>query len=161
MTALVIQIALNNQQATLPIDRRRLRRAVQMVLKDAKIVEAEISLAIVDDSTIHALNRQYLNHDYPTDVLSFVLDQSDGRLTGEVIVSADTAKASAPTYGWLAEDELLLYVIHGTLHLVGHEDASRAERAQMRRHEAIYLARFGLEPARGRGRVQRTPRSQG
>lgn len=141
----MIHIALTNQQKTVPIDRRRLRRAVQWVLKDAGILEAEISLAVVDDPTIHRLNRQYLGHDYPTDVISFVLDDSDGRLVGEVIVSGDTAQATAPDYGWPAEDELLLYVIHGTLHLVGQDDAGRSHRAEMRRREAIYLARFGLQ----------------
>lgn len=146
MTARVIHIALTNEQKSVPVDRRRLRRAVQMVLKDAGVSAAEISLAVVDDPTIRRLNRQYLNHDYPTDVISFVLDGSDGRLVGEVIVSGDTAHATAPNYGWPAEDELLLYVIHGMLHLVGQEDASRADRAQMRRREAVYLARFGLQP---------------
>ena len=146
MTPAVIHIALTNEQTTLSLDRRRLRRAMRTVLKDAGISQAEISLAVVDDPTIHRLNRQYLKHDYATDVLSFVLEQSDDRLVGEVIVSADTAKAAAPAYGWAAENELLLYVVHGTLHLVGQEDASRAQRAEMRRREAIYLARLGLEP---------------
>ena len=147
--SLVITIALTNQQTALSVDRRRLRRAVRMVLKDAGILDAEVSLAVVDDPTIHRLNREYLNHDYPTDVLSFVLDQSAHKLAGEVIVSADTARSAAPAYGWSPEDELLLYVIHGALHLVGHDDASRADRAQMRRRESLYLARFGLTPHRG------------
>jgi probable rRNA maturation factor len=142
----VIHIEITNQQDTLPVDEARIRRAVEMILEDAGIREAEISVAVVDDLTIHALNRQFLSHDEPTDVLSFVLEQGEASLEGEVIVSADTARASAPEYGWEPVDELLLYVIHGTLHLVGGLDATPEEQADMRAGEREYLARFGLEP---------------
>ena len=62
---------------------------------------------------IHELNRRYLNHDWPTDVLSFTLDDDDDGLAGEIIVSADTATVAAERYGWKMADEILLYVIHG------------------------------------------------
>jgi len=142
----MFEIAITNQQTALVVDEARIRRAVAMILEDAGIASAEISVAVVDDPTIHQLNRQFLNHDEPTDVLSFVLDQSPGKLEGEVIVSADTAEATAPRYGWGAGDEMLLYVIHGALHLVGGRDATPRQRAEMRRRERIYLARLGLEP---------------
>src|SRR5947209_17588936 len=96
---------------------------------------------------MHRLNRQYLQHDYPTDVLSFVLDQ-DARaksLDGQIIVSSDYAAREAPRYGWTVDDELLLYVIHGTLHLVGHDDTTTEAKAAMRQAEARYLRRFDLE----------------
>ena len=92
-------------------------------------------MAAVDDRTIHQLNRRYLDHDYPTDVLSFVLEEGPGTVEGEIIVSGDTAAASAPGYGWPAQDELLLYVIHGMLHLVGYDDKSPADAARMRQAE--------------------------
>ncbi len=117
-----------------------------MILDEASIGEAEISVAVVDDPTIHQLNRQYLSHDDPTDVLSFVLERSAERLEGEVVVSADTACRTAPRFAWSAADELLLYVIHGTLHLVGHDDRTPDDRAAMRARERACLGRFGLEP---------------
>ena len=67
----------------------------------------------MDDRTIQQLNRQYLDHDEPTDVLSFLLEREAERLEGEIVVSRDTAACSAPAYGWTPADELLLYVIHG------------------------------------------------
>jgi probable rRNA maturation factor len=106
---------------------------------------AQLSIAIVDDATIHELNRRYLEHDYPTDVLSFTLERDNEHLEGEVIASAETAARSAADYGWSADDELLLYVVHGTLHLVGHDDGTPDERAVMRRLERRYLASFGLQ----------------
>jgi probable rRNA maturation factor len=142
----MIAIDVANEQSTLPVDAARLRRAVQMVMDDASVRRARISLAVVDDPTIRRLNRRYLDHDCATDVLSFNLDNSAGSLEGEVIVSADTAADAAPRFGWRPEDELLLYVIHGALHLVGLLDGTDRQRERMRRRERECLARFGLEP---------------
>jgi len=133
-----------DQQGKLPIDEARLKRAVRMILEEASIPEARISVAVVDDPTIRALNQQYLGHDEATDVLSFELERSERLLEAEVVVSADTARRAASCFGWSAADELLLYVIHGMLHLVGHDDQTPGERAGMRVRERAYLARFGL-----------------
>jgi probable rRNA maturation factor len=136
----LIRIEIANRQRALPVDRRILRRAVRAILADEGVAEAEISLAIVDDRAIHELHRQFLGQDEPTDVLSFVLERSEGRLEGEVIASADTAQSAAARYGNSPADELLLYVIHGTLHLVGYRDDDRRARAAMRARERRYLA---------------------
>ena len=79
------------------------------MLRDAGVRKARISVAVVDDETIARLNWRYLRHRGPADVLSFLLDQSDG-LEGEVVVGAQTALRTAPRYGWPPHDELLLYV---------------------------------------------------
>jgi probable rRNA maturation factor len=146
--SLVFTVDVSNHQDRLPIDGGRIDRAVRMIVKDAAIADGRIGVAVVDDPTIRELNQRHLNHDYATDVLSFPLEQAAGALEGEVIVSADMALATAPEYGWSAEDELLLYVIHGTLHLVGCDDQGQAERRQMRSREKAYLARLGLKPDR-------------
>jgi probable rRNA maturation factor len=136
----MLSIEISNRQNILTIDIARLRRAVAAVMGDARVTEGELSIAVVDDPTIHALNRQYLEHDYPTDVLSFVLERDGARLEGEVIVSSETAIRSAARWGWPPEDELLLYVVHGTLHLVGFEDTTDDARTEMRQQERRYLA---------------------
>jgi len=135
----VIRIAIANPQKTLPVDRRLFRRAVRMILKDAGIGDAEISLAIVDDPTIQEVHRRHMGMDDPTDVISFVLDRDGQRLEGEVVASADTAQSRCSQYGLSPADELLLYVIHGTLHLVGYDDCNRRARATMRAKERYYL----------------------
>jgi probable rRNA maturation factor len=142
---LIIEVA--NEQQTHVVDAKRLKQAVRFVLADAGIERGEISIAIVDDARMHALNRQYLQHDYPTDVLSFVLeyDEESKFIDGEIIASADYAAREAPRYGWTVDDELLLYFIHGCLHLVGHDDHSAEDQAAMRKLEANYLAQFGLK----------------
>lgn len=142
-TKLIIEC--NNDQQTQPVDETRLLAAIRRILTDAEITAGEISLAIVDDSRMHELNRQFLQHDYPTDVLSFVLDEEPGFLEGEVIVSADYAAREAVRYGWSTDDELLLYVIHGTLHLVGYDDLNPAAKREMRVQEQHYLGLYGLQ----------------
>src|SRR5689334_7005298 len=116
----MLRIEIANEQ-DFPLDEGRLKKGVRAVLKDAGIEQGEVSIAIIGDAQMHELNRQYLSHDYPTDVLSFVLEAEDQRLMGEIIVSSDYAAREAETYGWTAEDEILLYVIHGSLHLVGYD----------------------------------------
>ena len=142
--ALTIEIA--DEQCAHGINHARLKQGVRSVLQGAGIGSAEISIAIVDDNRMHALNREYLAHDYPTDVLSFVLDRDEaaGMLDGEIITSADYAAREAARYGWTTGDELLLYVIHGCLHLVGHDDQTAEGQAAMRAAEARVLAEFGL-----------------
>ena len=141
-----MNIEIANQQTTLSIDEDRIRGVAAAILADAGYFEGELSIAVVDDPTIHELNIRHLQHDYPTDVLSFALLDEPPRLEGEVIVSADTAVEYALDYGWPAEDELLLYVIHGTLHLAGHRDKADDEVAAMRAAEAKYLRLAGVEP---------------
>lgn len=67
-------ISVTNRQRGLRIDRRRLIRLARLVLQQEQVAAAEISVAILDDAAIHAVNRQFLNHDFPTDVISFLLD---------------------------------------------------------------------------------------
>lgn len=137
-----MQISLNNSQATLTVDEPLLVSAAAAILDEAGVQEGSLSIAVVDDQQIHTLNRQFLAHDYPTDVLSFALEEREGYLEGEVIVSADTAATNAVEYRHAPHQELLLYVIHGVLHLVGYRDKADADQAEMRAAERRYLDRF-------------------
>ena len=139
------ELSLANQQSAHVVDKARLIGAARRVLADSKFASATISLAVVDDATIHTLNRQFLNHDWPTDVLSFVLDVNGSHLNGEVVLSADTAAVAAVEAGWSPADEQLLYVIHGMLHLVGLDDQAETEVRNMRAAERFYLNECGVE----------------
>ncbi len=141
-----MDVEIANQQSSLAIDEDRLRSVTLQILTDAGYTEGALSLAVVDDPTIHELNVRHLEHDYPTDVLSFGLTDEPPRLEGEVIVSSETAITNAEEYDWPADHELLLYVIHGVLHLVGHRDKADDDVAAMRDAEARYLRAAGVEP---------------
>lgn len=141
----MLKVAITNDQTRLRIDSAILRAAIEQVLSGEGITAGEISLAVVDDAAIHDLNRRWLEHDEPTDVLSFVLEEEAGYREGEIVVSADTAQARAAEFGWSAHDELLLYVVHGALHLAGYNDKEPSEREQMRQRERLYLERLGIK----------------
>jgi probable rRNA maturation factor len=139
-------VEIANEQSACAIDETLICRAVSEILAGEGVRAGQVSVAVVDDATIHEINRRHLEHDYPTDVISFVLESEEGYLDGEVVVSADTACTVGQDLGWPAENELLLYVVHGTLHLVGYDDQSDSDRREMRTRERHYLARFGLVP---------------
>lgn len=134
-------------QQDLPVSTSVLSEVVQAILTDYGYYASEISLALVDDPTIRELNKRYLQHDYETDVISFVLEQDEAskRLVGQLIVSTETANRVASEVGGTFPEELALYVIHGTLHLMGLDDHDPADASLMREKEKEYLRRAGLE----------------
>ena len=145
-------VLIADEQSTFSINETQLREAVETVLSGSPYRSGTISIAVVNDPTIHRINRQYLQHDYPTDVLSFVLEDASPYLEGELIISTDTAKSNAEEYAWLAHDELVLYVIHGVLHLVGYQDKQPKEIAEMRAAEARCLQELGIAIPRNKSR---------
>lgn len=159
-------IAIANEQNFVEIDEERLRHVVQSVLEAEQVREASISIAIIDDPSLRRLNKQHLDHDYDTDVLSFLLECEESgeagdvmndtavpaprgcgkRIEGEVIASAEMAVKRAGEFQWRPIDELTLYVIHGLLHLTGYDDLDEDERERMRSREREMLHHVGLSP---------------
>jgi probable rRNA maturation factor len=139
------RISIASPQEIVPIDRGRMRAAARAVLEGEGVARPEIGLAFVDNPTIHALNKRYLDHDEPTDVLSFPLGESSGgRLAGEVVIGVEVAQEQAAQRGHDVQAELTLYVIHGLLHLCGYDDREAADAAAMRARERHYLRLLGL-----------------
>ena len=156
------EVEVDDSQKVLKIDPGRLKDVVRSVLVAEKCVSASISIAIVDNEMIHELNVRYLQHDYATDVLSFLLEEEfdaaslpipkgaprgcGKRIEGEIILSAEMAKTMSAKYGWKPLDEVTLYVVHGLLHLCGYDDVSLKEETLMRKREREVLAAWGHSP---------------
>jgi len=159
---------ISDSQNVLSVDEAFLRELVEKTLEAEQVAEADLSIALVDSPMIRELNIRYLEHDYDTDVLSFLFDSSGGdeaqarkaerdgipgpprgagkQIEGEIIVSAEMAVDMARDYGWNARDELALYVVHGLLHLTGYDDLSPREKEIMRGRERAVLAQWNLTP---------------
>ncbi len=128
-------------------DSPRFYRAASWVVQQCGLQHLSASIAIVDDASIHRLNRQHLDHDWPTDVISFVFENQAGHVDGEIIASLDTARRVCLQTGGPESDELLLYVVHGLLHLAGLDDRQPEQRAVMRAHEQQCLQWLGVAGA--------------
>lgn len=115
-------------------------RIAKAVFESHRIRDAECSVTFVSDGSIRRLNRVYLKRDRPTDVIAFRFGRggkgsAERRFLGDVVISADRARAYAKRFGAAYRDELALYVVHGILHLLGHDDTGRKKRAEMRAKE--------------------------
>ena len=128
-------------------DSERFRSAAIWVCERYGLASLSASISIVDDPTIHELNRTHLDHDWPTDVISFVFENVNGAVDGEIIASVDTAAKLALKAGWTTSDELLLYVVHGLLHLAGLDDIEEEDRRIMRQAEQACLLDLGIDLA--------------
>ena len=120
-----------------PIGADVLQRGVQRVLRGENMEAEAISIALVDDATILAINREFLGHDYSTDVITFPLETEP--LDAEIVISVETARRQAREYKVSLREELLRLVIHGTLHLAGWRDSSGPDRKKMKAREDYYL----------------------
>jgi len=140
----MLRVSIASPQETVPIDRARMRRAAQAVLEGEGVTDAEISLAFVDNATSRQLNLRYLQHDEPTDVLSFPLGEGKKGIAGELVIGAEMAQVQAEERGHEIHAELALYVIHGILHLCDYDDKTERDAVAMRERERFYLARLDL-----------------
>jgi probable rRNA maturation factor len=140
--------------------RRDLARLARLVADDCGR-GVDVSVSVVSDPEIRRLHRRWLRADRATDVVSWPLSGPDDPvLRGCVAVSRDTAAREAARRGHSPYHELVLYVVHGVLHLEGHDDHAAADRERMRRAERERLVALGLPPvfdsgARRRGHAKR------
>ena len=126
-----------------------IERAVHLALKHQKeSLEVDISVVLTNSRRLQKLNRDYLGIDAPTDVLSFPASESDpetgGRYLGDILISVPYARSSARKAGHSPEAELQLLVVHGVLHLLGHDHAKPREKARMWKAQREILTQLGL-----------------
>ena len=115
---------------------------------EGETLDAELTIVLTNDARLQALNREYLGIDAPTDVLSFPASETDpetgARYIGDILISIARAEIQAAAAGHPLESEVQLLVIHGVLHLLGHDHAKETEKARMWKAQAEVLERLGL-----------------
>lgn len=133
-----IQIFNSSNSKFLPI--KKSITHIEKVLKSEKIHQANINVVYVDNEEILSLNKEFLNHDYYTDVITFSLIEESGKeIDAEIYICVDVAKDQAEEYKVSLTNELLRLCIHGTLHLCGYNDKTEEENKKMRQLENRYL----------------------
>lgn len=108
-------------------------------------IVGDIQIVFCDNDYILKVNREFLQHDYFTDVITF--DNCEGRgekrlISGDIIISIDTVADNAEEYGDCFENELKRVIIHGVLHLLGYPDKKPDEATIMRGKENLYLSKY-------------------
>lgn len=133
------------------VDSQRLKQAILMSLKLAQIrEEVQLSLVIVGDEEMTRLHESYRSESGTTDVLTFAYeDEADNEemrgYLGDIIVSYEQAIRQAVPYGHKTQDELDLLAVHGTLHLLGYDDETKAEKEEMWLRQHQIMQALGLE----------------
>jgi rRNA maturation RNase YbeY len=134
----MITISVHLQVSTGRLSKYFFQRLVWEVLHGEGREHADISIIVLNDEAIQELNRTWLKHDCPTDVIAFPLEEGT-ELEAEVYISADTARAQAAEYRVPVREEFARLTVHGILHICGYDDHSDEDREEMRKLEDHYL----------------------
>ncbi len=126
-------------------------RGVALVLEAEGVIQGDLSITLVDDEGIQALNREYLGRDRPTDVIAFALHKEGEPLVGDVYLGHQQALRQARETGISAEEELLRLAVHGTLHVLGYDHPPGDDRwsSPMFRRQEEVVARILADPPPG------------
>ncbi|HUE99276.1 MAG TPA: rRNA maturation RNase YbeY [Anaerolineales bacterium] len=138
-----------NVEVEFPFPAHLLSRAANAVLEhESQPLHSDLSIVLTDDTRLHELNRDYLGIDAPTDVLSFPASETDpetgAHYVGDILISVPRAQAQAEVAGHPLEWEVQLLVVHGVLHLLGHDHAQSEAKARMWKAQAEILEELGL-----------------
>ena len=140
---IIVQITKNFKNIDIRLP--RLKKLVEVICNRFKLSKATISIAIVDDTQIRKVNKQFLNQDIPTDCLSFNLSENDTNSVKsfELVVNAEMAVRQANLRGHSSEAELALYITHGLLHNLGFDDSTQKQAEKMHNIEDEILQQLG------------------
>jgi probable rRNA maturation factor len=135
-------IAISNRQRARRINLRLLEKIATAALEELKIVQAELSVVLTGAKEMASLNEKFLGHEGPTDVITFDYKEAKLELHGEVFVCVAEAEKQAKEFGTSWQSELVRYVVHGILHLTGHDDLKPMARKKMKREEGRVLGKL-------------------
>ena len=135
-----MKILATNRQIKIDIDLLRAEHSLGKILRVLENENREISLTFVDDAGITGINRQYLDRDYPTNVIAFSMNEGEfgdinPHILGDIIISTETAVRDAKAGDLSLEDEIDYLMIHGVLHLLGYDHESPGEAEEMKERE--------------------------
>ncbi len=130
--------------AVIRVKQQFLRQAIQSLAENENKKAGEINIIFCSDEYLLKINREFLSHDFYTDIVTF--DNSQGEtLAGELYVSMDRVRENSASFGVTFKKELARVVIHGVLHLAGYKDKRKTDKKEMVEKEDFYLRMFDIE----------------
>lgn len=127
-------------------NKSKLKKNIEEIVKYVSYEEGSkigsISVVFCSDIYIKEYNKEYLKHDYPTDIITFHDKNEEGLIEGDLLISVDTVKANAKVYKSGFDSELKRVVIHGVLHLCGYDDKTSYQKKLMRKKEDYFFQLF-------------------
>ena len=120
---------------------RKIRKLIEKVICEENYLPGDLNYIFTTDSLLIEINKEFLKHNYYTDVISFRYN-SGVDISGEVYISVDTVKENAKNYKVSYSEEVLRVIIHGTLHLCGYEDGTGEKRGIMKVKEDLWIRYF-------------------
>ena len=119
--------------------KNRLKDVISYISENENVKFGNINIVFCSDEFIREYNREYLNHDFETDIITFHDTDEEGNAEGELLISSDTVNSNSEKYKTDLEEEYSRVIIHGILHLCGYKDKTKAEKRKMRKMEDCYL----------------------
>lgn len=117
---------------------KKVKELIIKVIMNEKKVPGDLNFVFTNDKFIRKINREFLNHDYYTDVIAFDTSEGD-TVSGEIYISVDTIRINAKKYRVSLREEIIRVMIHGTLHLCGYDDKEEEEKWSMFERGEIYV----------------------
>ena len=122
-------------------DRKRLKRFISKEIKKKGRVPGKIYVFFCSDKQLLGINKEFLKHDYYTDIITFNWNEKK-LISGEIYISVDRLRENAENHGTTIKNELHRLVFHGILHLLGYSDKKRSEKLKMTREEDLFLKNY-------------------
>lgn len=128
-----------NKISEFPFPEDDIRKWILAIIHNEKKIPGEINFIFCDDDFIYEINKQYLDHDTFTDIITFDYSEDFGNISGDIYISVDRVKENAGQFKVSFLEELARVVAHGILHIIGYKDKSSEEARIMRGKENDYL----------------------
>ena len=136
-------ISFNNADATATLKNRvALKSFIEKRVKKEGLSIESLNYVFCSDKYLLEINKQFLDHNYYTDIISFDLSEVPGQLIGEIYISVDRVKDNAKTHGATFSEELLRVIFHGALHFCGYKDKKPSDVKKMRQMEDLWLTAY-------------------
>lgn len=136
-------ISFNKADATATLKNRvALKSFIEKRVKKEGLSIESLNYVFCSDKYLLEINKQFLDHNYYTDIISFDLSEVSGQLIGEVYISVDRVKDNAKTHGASFTEELLRVIFHGALHFCGYKDKKPSDSKKMRQMEDLWLTAY-------------------